>query len=75
MDLRIAVCDDDREALAQESRLIRELLDKKHITYDIDEYNSADELLLAKKLYDMAFLDVEMADVNGIDAAKKTVGI
>lgn len=74
MKLRIAVCDDENEALTKESRLIRDLLDEKHILYDIDEYVSADQLLSAN-LYDMVFLDVEMGNVNGINVAKKTVGI
>lgn len=68
--LRIAVCDDENEALTKESRLIRELLDEKCIPYDIDEYVSADKLLSAN-LYDMVFLDVEMGVVNGINVAKK----
>ncbi|MDO5398798.1 MAG: LytTR family DNA-binding domain-containing protein [bacterium] len=70
MKLRIAVCDDENEALTRESRLIKELLDEKCILYDIDEYTSADKLLSAN-LYDMVFLDVEMGDVNGINVAKK----
>ena len=70
MKLRIAVCDDENEALTKESRLIKELLDEKRILYDIDEYVSADKLLSAN-LYDMVFLDVEMGDVNGINVAKK----
>lgn len=69
--LNIAICDDENETLEKESSLIRELLDEKNITYDIDEYTSADKLLLSEKSYDMAFLDVEMDNINGIDAAKK----
>lgn len=71
MKLRIAVCDDETESLTDESYLIKELLDEKHIAYDIDEYVSADKLLLSTNLYDMVFLDVEMGNVNGINVAKK----
>ena len=71
MELRIALCDDENEALKKESRLIRELLDEKNVIYDIKEYGSANELLSSKQLYDMVFIDVEMGKNNGIDTAKK----
>ena len=71
MKLRIAVCDDEYDALAKECGLIKELLTEKCILYDIDEYISADKLLLSANLYDMVFLDVEMGNVNGINVAKK----
>lgn len=71
MKLRIAICDDEKDILIQESRLIQQLLDEKNVSCKIDTYTSTEELLLSKVLYDMLFLDVEMENLNGIDAAKK----
>ncbi|MFQ7292352.1 MAG: LytR/AlgR family response regulator transcription factor [Monoglobales bacterium] len=71
MKLRIAICDDETDILIQESCMIQKLLDEKNVSYEIDTYTSAEELLLSKVLYDMLFLDVEMENLNGIDAAKK----
>ncbi len=71
MNLRIAICDDEAKALTKESRLIQELLDEKNVSYKIDTYKSAEELLSSQALYDILFLDVEMGDLNGIDVAEK----
>ena len=71
MELRIAVCDDNREDLEKEYRLIKELLHEKEVSYEIDTYISAAALLSAQILYDMVFLDVEMGNLNGIDVAEK----
>ena len=71
MKLRIAICDDETDVLIQESCMIQKLLDEKNVSYEIDTYTSTEELLLSKVLYDMLFLDVEMENLNGIDAAKK----
>lgn len=71
MNLRIAVCDDETDALTTESRMIRELLAEKKVSYTLDTYASAKELLSSDVVYDILFLDVEMDDMNGIDAAEK----
>ena len=71
MKLRIAICDDERDTLTKESCLIQELLDEKKISYKIDTYTTAEELLSSHVLYDILFLDVEMGNLNGIDVAEK----
>lgn len=71
MHLTIAICDDEKEALENESRLIHELLEEKNISYKIDTYTSADELLESQILYDILFLDVEIGNINGIKVAEK----
>lgn len=71
MKLSIAICDDEMDALTKESCLIQELLDEKNVSYKIDTYTSAEELLSSQVLYDILFLDVEMGNLNGIDVAEK----
>lgn len=71
MELEIAICDDEKDALTKERCLIQELLDEKKILYKIDTYTSAEELLSSQVLYDILFLDVEMGNLNGIDVAAK----
>ena len=71
MKLRIAICDDETDVLIQESCMIQKLLDEKSVSYEIDTYTSAEELLSSKALYDILFLDVEMGNLNGIDVAEK----
>ena len=68
---KIAICDDERDTLTKESCLIQELLDEKKISYKIDTYTTAEELLSSHVLYDILFLDVEMGNLNGIDVAEK----
>lgn len=71
MKLRIAVCDDEEEILKKESCMIKEILDKRNIEYELDEYISPEKLLSSQNLYDMLFLDIEMNSFNGIDVGAK----
>lgn len=63
MKLRIAICDDETDVLIQESCMIQKLLDEKNVSYEIDTYTLAEELLSSKALYDIIFLDVEMGNL------------
>lgn len=71
MLLCIAICDDENDVLKKEHCMIQELLEEKKVSYKIDTYTSAEELLSSQVLYDMIFLDVVMDNLNGIDVAEK----
>ncbi len=69
MKLYIALCDDKTEILAYEARIISDILTEKGIAYELNTFNSPKDLLASDVIYNMAFLDIEMDEMNGIDLA------
>lgn len=70
MELRIAVCDDESKALDEEMEMIGSLCTEKNIEFLIDKYDSPADLLDRAEKYDLAVLDIEMEEMNGIDLAR-----
>ena len=71
MKLYIALCDDEPITLADEARLVSDILNEKKLEYDLKTFRTPQELLDSEIIYDLVFLDIEMNDMNGIDLAKK----
>ncbi len=65
--MRIAVCDDDKAAREHIVSLIKEQEGGAEIT----AFASGEELLKAGEDFDITFLDVEMKNVSGLDAARR----
>lgn len=64
--LKIAVCDDEKIV----ARQVRDSI-KSHLPdCEIDEYLSGEDLLSAKKDFDIFFLDIQMEQQNGIEVAR-----
>jgi DNA-binding LytR/AlgR family response regulator len=72
MEMRIAICDDELNALKQTHNVVEDVFNEMQLKYFIDEYTDADEMLQNKKQYDMIFLDIELKNPgkNGVWAAK-----
>ncbi len=65
--IKIIMCDDDRKFIEQFEKLILKYFENSHREVIVERYYSAEELLLSNtKIIDIAFLDVEMKDINGI---------
>lgn len=64
--IRIAIVDDEKIIREQ----IKKLIENKLQECAIDTYSSGEELLQADKCYDIAFLDIQMDGMNGIDTAR-----
>lgn len=70
--LHIAVCDDDKFYIDKLENSIRaSLRERKVEEYEIDSYDSALELCDNAGKYNVIFLDINMPEVNGIQAAEK----
>lgn len=71
-EMRIAICDDERNALKQIVNTVNNVFHEMNIQHYIDEYTNASELVQCKKQYDMIFLDIELKEPekNGVWAAK-----
>lgn len=70
MNLRIAICDDEKYTLENEYDIISSVLSEENIDNTINLFNSPEELLNSEMTYDIVFLDIEMGDLNGIKVAE-----
>lgn len=68
--MKIAICDDDIRFAGKMERLLEECVDNAS---QCDVFLSAEELLraVAKEHYQLYLLDIEMKEMNGMDAAKR----
>lgn len=64
--MKIAICDDIKEIRREISLLISKTCSKAEIT----DFPNAEALLKSKANFDIIFLDIEMGDVNGMEAAR-----
>lgn len=65
--LKIAVCDDEKDAVEKIKQSILSYRER----CEIDSFFSGEELLESQKKYDIIFLDIDMNGMNGIEAAKQ----
>ncbi|MBR2454434.1 MAG: response regulator transcription factor [Clostridia bacterium] len=69
--MNIAICDDDRDFRAFLEDSLRNYFDEKSISLNIFQFESGEKLLKNELLFDLAFLDVEMGNINGIETGKE----
>lgn len=69
--MNILICDDDKLYIDMIRKYVDEFFaDHKITDYKVYEYNSGDEAAKNNEKIDIAFLDVEMDGINGIEAGK-----
>jgi DNA-binding LytR/AlgR family response regulator len=74
MEYRIAVCDDEQSQLQNLTKKLSLYAEAHHVSFHIDTYLSAEAFLFAfeeNRNIDLLLLDIEMAEMNGIELAKK----
>lgn len=74
MEYRIAVCDDEQSQLQSLTKKLSLYAEAHHVSFHIDTYLSAEAFLFAfeeNRNIDLLLLDIEMAEMNGIELAKK----
>lgn len=67
LQLNIAICDDEEIIREQ----IKGLIEKQKADFYFDTYKTGEELLAAKKHFDVIFLDIQMDGKNGIETARE----
>lgn len=72
MQLRIAICDDEKEICSQVEEYIRMVLRKKDITCETDIFQNGEALCdeMKRTRYDIVFLDIEMPGMSGVNVGK-----
>lgn len=74
MEYRIAICDDEQSQLQNLTKKLSLYAEARHVSFRIDTYLSAEAFLFAfdgNRNVDLLLLDIEMAEMNGIELAKK----
>ena len=69
----IAVCDDQARDRAKLVSVLRALLDERRLAAELREFPSGEALLSAldKESFSICFLDIFMAGISGVDAARR----
>ena len=68
--LEIAICDDDLNDLTYAMDLIQEVFEHNKISYNLQLFDSASDMLLKIRRLDIALLDISMKELNGIDLGR-----
>lgn len=64
--IEIAICDDEEIIIER----IADLIKKQNIDCHIESFQAGNELLAAKRRFDLIFLDIQMDGINGMETAK-----
>ncbi|MCH3971368.1 MAG: LytTR family DNA-binding domain-containing protein [Oscillospiraceae bacterium] len=68
--IKIAVCDDDAVFCEQLKQEIAQYFASRQLEVEISVFHSGEELTAQPKSYHLAFLDIEMEKMNGIQAGR-----
>ena len=71
--LRIALCDDDIDFVELFKAVINTAFQNRQLTYNLNDYIRCDLMLdrHSSHPFDLIFLDIDMPDIDGFDAAKE----
>lgn len=64
--IEIAICDDEKMVMERIAALIK----KQNTDCYIESFQAGNELLAAKRHFDLIFLDIQMDGINGMETAK-----
>ena len=68
---KIAICDDNTDAVIRIEKLIDKYCLNNDVKFSISKYSNSSELFNEKDYFDIYFLDVEMPNFTGLELAKK----
>lgn len=69
--MRILICDDENEYIQELKTHIEEYMNNRLVRYELEEATDPHDVLGNKQSYDLAFLDIQMNETNGISLAKE----
>ncbi len=68
--LSIAICDDDKSDAAKIEALIKDYMSLKEMPYQLKRFQSGEELLETREVFELLFLDIGLGGMNGIQVGK-----
>ena len=69
--MKILFCDDDRLILAELESAVDEYMNMNGLTYESFSTQQSIEVIESDKVFDLAFLDIQMEEVNGLALAEE----
>ncbi len=69
--LHIAICDDEKYMSDKIKRMASDFFGRKNMDIIISQFSSGEELLKYDGIIDILFLDIQMKDMDGMEAARK----
>ena len=69
--MKILICDDEKHYLDNLKQHVQEYMDQRGIESAIDAYTDPSEIMEGSRIYDVAFLDIQMDGIDGITLAKE----
>lgn len=69
--MKIAICDDEIEYVNDIEQHLKQYFTEHGLSLNLFKYINGIELLNSQNSFDIAFLDIEMPDINGIELGKK----
>lgn len=70
MTINALICDDDKNSGNIVLQYLLKYCEERNYTCFHDLYNNGEEALLSDKTYNIAFLDIEINNISGLDIAK-----
>ena len=69
--MRIVICDDEIEYIQDVERHINQYCFEHGLTVEVFKYNNGKELISQNLAFDIAFLDIEMKEMDGLELGKR----
>ena len=71
LTINALICDDEYSCINEISQYLVKYCKEHNITYSYDCFNSAEDAINSNTTYNIAFLDIEIGSITGLDIAKK----
>lgn len=71
MTINALICDDEKSCCDIVLQYLLKYCDERNFTCFYDVYDNGEEALLSDKTYNIAFLDIEINNISGLDIAKR----
>lgn len=68
--MEVAICDDEKIFRDKIKQMLIKYKTEKRICIDIYEFECGEDLLASNLIFDVVFMDYQMAGMNGLDAAR-----
>jgi DNA-binding LytR/AlgR family response regulator len=71
LTINALICDDEHSCIKEIVQYLVKYCEEHNISYSYDSYDSGEEAMISNSTYNIAFLDVEIGSVTGLEIARK----